>query len=145
VSTVCTCGFKMLQECSLCILLKKLLHTLPEILLTRLSWFWKLARSWTLAGCTHTTHEFGSTRQHVFSVPGPPEHSCKLPLQPTTASHPDSKRLPQSAFSFLDSDTVRWPKWIICSESLLGDGVPGTLCIFLFTLNLSLRMKPFPD
>jgi hypothetical protein len=36
-------------------------------------------------------------------------------------------RGPQSGFSFLDSDTARWQKWINSRACHSGDGVPGTL------------------
>ena len=51
---------------------------------------------------------------------------ANCPLRPTTADHPGSQRAPQSGFSFLDSDTARWQKWIISRACLSGDGVPGT-------------------
>ena len=52
--------------------------------------------------------------------------SANCPLRPTTADHPGSQRAPQSGFSFLDSDTARWQKWIISRACLSGDGVLGT-------------------
>ncbi len=64
-------------------------------------------------------------------------------LQPTAAGHQDSQRPHQFACSFLDSDTARWPKWIIGRDCLFGNGVPGTSCYFcshrtlLFTRNRS--------
>ena len=52
--------------------------------------------------------------------------AANKPLRPTTADHPGSHRAPQSGFSFLDSDTTRWQKWIVSRACFSGDGVPGT-------------------
>ena len=51
--------------------------------------------------------------------------TSNCPLLPATADHPGSQRAPQSGFSFLDSDTTRWQKWIISRACLSGDDVPG--------------------
>ncbi len=42
------------------------------------------------------------------STCGPLNTIANCPLRLTTADHPDSQRVPQSGFSFLDSDTARW-------------------------------------
>ena len=69
-----------------------------------------------------------SMSRHAFLRPDPLNAIANCPLRPTTAGHPDSQRAPQSGFSFLDSDTARWRKWIISRVCLSGDGVPGTSC-----------------
>jgi hypothetical protein len=76
------------------------------------------------------------------SAPWPLNAIANCPLRPTTAGHPHSQRAPQSGFSFLDSDTTRWRKWIISRACPSGDWRARNIALFLLTWNPSRHMKP---
>ncbi len=83
-----------------------LCQKMVELSLTLLSLFWKLALAGRQAVCTHTT--MGRWEDSSLRIL---EHTASTFLRPTSWKKAGSRRAAHSAHIYLDSDTVRWPRW----------------------------------